>query len=139
MLPAFWKLLDAMDPFEILCNRIVWSFLIVAAMAKLTGRYKAVCDLLKDRKKLIAVMLASFFVTVNWLVYIIAVNSGRIVEASLGYYINPLLSFFLGTAVLREKAGKLKIIAVFFAGAGVVFYAAGMGSVPCRGNSPAGV
>ena len=130
VLPAYWKLLSDVSPYEILAHRIVWSFVFVTAVILLTGRTGEVKKILRNKKTLTAVVAASFFVTVNWLVYIWAVNTGRIVEASLGYYINPILTFFLGAVVLKERPDRLKIWAIASAGCGVLAFSLGLGRIP---------
>ena len=103
ILPVYWKLLSRVSAAETLSHRIIWSFLFTAGFLFFTGRGKSLHILCRDRRRMPFIALGAFFVSVNWLVYIWAVNHSRIVEASLGYYINPLISFLIGVLVYTLK------------------------------------
>lgn len=130
VLPMYWKALDELPAMEILAHRILWSFVFVAALLMLSRRWHATKALLSDRKKLLAVMACGVLVSGNWLIYIWAVNSDQIVEASLGYYINPLISIFLGMVVLRERLSFWQLVSLLLAAVGVIALTFQYGSVP---------
>lgn len=103
LLPLYWKLLVQVPAMEILAYRIVWSFLFVLAILALYGRWNDLKKTVSDRKKRRFIFLGGGLISANWFTYIWAVNNNHVVETSLGYYINPLLSVALGTLILKEK------------------------------------
>ncbi len=134
ILPLFWKLVDDVPAGEILAHRIVWSLvfmlLILAALLKVPSFTLELKGLLKNRKRLIGISLASIFISINWGLYIWAVNSDRVIEASLGYYINPLVSILLAVIVLKEKLSGLQTLSIILAGAGVLVLTFSFGTFP---------
>jgi len=129
-LPVYWKLLSHIPAAETLSHRIIWSFLFTAGFLFFTGRGQSLHALFRDRRRMGLIALGAFFVSINWLVYIWAVNHSRIVEASLGYYINPLISFLIGVIVLGEAADRLKRLSIVLALGGVALIAVGSGRPP---------
>ncbi|HDS02857.1 MAG TPA: EamA family transporter RarD [Firmicutes bacterium] len=129
-LPVYWKLLKTVSPYEILAHRIVWSFLFSLGLLIAVKRKKVINEIIHSPVKMRLISASAFFVSLNWLVYIWAVNHDRIVEASLGYYINPLISFLLGVIVLGEKVNKAKGCAIVLAFTGVGVMALGQGRPP---------
>ncbi len=133
-MPIYWKLLDHVASGEILSGRVIWSF-VFTLMLVLIGRKFSVLredlkNLWKDKKSFWSLVLASYLVTGNWFLYIFAVNEGYIVQASLGYYINPLLSVLLGIIFLKEKLSLAQKISVLIAATGVVLLTISYGVVP---------
>lgn len=128
--PLYWKQLSSVEPFQILAHRIVWAAIFCFALMASKGRLAEILELVRNRKKFLTVILASAMVTANWGIYIWAVNSGRVMESALGYYINPLLSVAFGALFFREKADAWTKIAVAVAAAGILGAAAVYGSVP---------
>ncbi|SEN89203.1 chloramphenicol-sensitive protein RarD [Amphibacillus marinus] len=124
-LPLFWRAVGSISPGAILSHRIVWSFVFMILLIVLTGNAKGFIKesqlIFRDGKKTAALLFASLVITGNWLLFIWAVNSNYVVQASLGYYINPLISILLGVFVLKESLTKVEITSVFLAGFGVVF------------------
>ena len=92
LLPLYWKLLRALPPDRIIAHRIAWSFIFVLLLLLLTRELPRLREALRKPRELFYLGLAAIFVSVNWFIYIYAVNSGQIVASSLGYYINPLVS-----------------------------------------------
>src|SRR5690606_14056017 len=93
--PLYWKLLDDVPPLEILAHRILWSFIFVLIIASILKRKQLKHFFqveMSEKKTWIGLILASLLISINWLTYIFAVNTDHIIEASLGYYINPLIS-----------------------------------------------
>jgi chloramphenicol-sensitive protein RarD len=130
LLPGYWKMLKSVPSDEIVFHRIIWTFVISITLVFFTGRSESLKKILKDRRLRIIVLLSSLTIVVNWLIYVFAVNTGQIVEASLGYFINPLVSILLGMIVLRERLTWMQIAALILAAAAVIFMAADLGSFP---------
>ena len=129
ILPFYWKWLGSVPAAEILSHRIVWSaFLLLVLAAALQRRQLAVA--IRDRRALLIAAAAGFLVGGNWYVYTWAVNADRLVEASLGYYINPLVSVLLGVVVLRERLSRLQAVAVGLAAVGVLVLTVSYGRFP---------
>lgn len=130
LLPGYWKMLKAVPSDEIVFHRIIWTFIISIVLVFLTGRREALMNILRNRKLRIIVFFSSLTIVSNWLIYVYAVNTGRIVEASLGYFINPLVSILLGMIVLREKLTRIQITALILAACAVLYMSADLGSFP---------
>lgn len=124
VLPIYWKAVNSVPALEILAHRVIWSFVFLAVLLAATGKLAAtrreVAAIAADRSRLAGVVAAALLVTFNWLVYIWAVNASRIVETSLGYYINPLVSVLLGIVFLGERLSSWQKAAVALAAAGVL-------------------
>ncbi|WP_299983902.1 EamA family transporter RarD [Desulfobacula sp.] len=120
-LPAYWKQMQEVGAFEILCHRIVWSCIFLTVIISLQKRWGEVGSIVKTPAKLKGLILSGFLIGLNWFVYIWAVNSGRVVETSLGYYINPMINVLIGYLLLGETFSRLQCIAVLFALAGVIY------------------
>lgn len=101
--PLYWPLLEPAGAVEILAHRVLWSALTMAAVVLLLGRTRQVRALVADRGRLTLLAVAAAVITVNWGGYIWGVNNGRVVEASLGYFINPLVTVLMGVLVLGER------------------------------------
>jgi chloramphenicol-sensitive protein RarD len=102
LLPIYWKLLAHVPTSQLLCHRIVWSFVVLGVFLSLRRRLGRLRHNLTPSVWR-TYILASLLIGVNWFVYVWSVNAGFIVETSLGYFINPLLSVLLGVAFLRER------------------------------------
>lgn len=134
ILPIYWKMIHHVTAFEILAHRIVWSLVFMMGMLIITrgmGDFIKDCrQLVTNRRQLFGVVMAALLISVNWCTYIWSVNENRIVEASLGYYINPLVNVMLGVLVLKEKLSKLQILSFSMAGIGVLIMTVNFGSIP---------
>jgi chloramphenicol-sensitive protein RarD len=134
VLPLYWKLLDKIPPEEILAHRVFWSFvfmIILLAVGRRMGEsLRELKKLMKSPKSFFSLAVASLLISTNWFVYIWAVNHGHVIETSLGYYINPLVSILLGIAVLKEKLNSWQIISVILAAFGVLFLTVQYGKFP---------
>ena len=128
LFPLFWPLLEPASAPEILSHRIIWSFVVMALVVSVRRRWGVLGAL--PRRTWLQVLAAATFIAVNWGVYIYAVNNGHVVDAALGYYINPLVSIALAVLVLRERMRPLQWVAVAIAGIAVVVIATGAGRVP---------
>ena len=118
LFPLYWPLLEPAAAVEILAHRIVWSLVLIAALLALTAGFSWLRDLGRRRAALLS--LAAVLVTINWGTYIYGVNSEHVVETSLGYFINPLVTVGLAVAVLGERLTRLQGLAVAIAAAAVV-------------------
>ncbi len=130
ILPIYWKAMKQIPAGDILAHRIFWSFLFLAAIISGLRKWDEFRHAFTSVRSILAVSLASILISTNWLVYIWAVNSNHIVEASLGYYINPLLTIMLGMIVLRERADFWQFVSIALAFVGVGFLTYQYGRVP---------
>lgn len=130
VLPAYWKLLQGVPAYEILCHRMVWSLVLTLALVVLLGRREVFQRAVRDRKNLMTFTATALLLAINWLLYIWAVNAGFIVEASLGYFINPLISVLFGMVFFREKMRPLQGLAIFLAVLGVLYLTVYYGQFP---------
>jgi chloramphenicol-sensitive protein RarD len=128
--PLYFKYIDYIPAPEILMHRIIWSFALLLLMVLIGGQVGEVKKVLKMPKQLSVLACTSVLVGFNWLIFIWAVNDGRLLEASLGYFINPLLNVALGMIFLRERLPKLQLFAVGLATFGVVIQLVVYGSIP---------
>ncbi|WP_420805573.1 EamA family transporter RarD [Pontibacillus yanchengensis] len=124
VLPLYWKQVQKVPAGEILAHRIVWSFLFMMAIVFITknGRalFQEAIQLIGQKKRLIGITLASITISINWLTYIWAVNANHVVEVSLGYYINPLVSILLGMIILKERLTPWQVVSFLLATIGVL-------------------
>jgi chloramphenicol-sensitive protein RarD len=133
-LPLYWKLLDNVPSAEILAHRILWSFIFVVMILMVVKKGRLFITECKhvftNKKALFGVTASAVLISCNWFVYIWAVNHNHIIEASLGYYINPLVSVLLATLVLKEKLSYWQVIAFVLAGIGVLILTVQYGQFP---------
>jgi len=129
LFPIFWKLITGVPAVNVLAHRIVWSFVILFTWVFFTNRPTFI-SYVKQPKLLLKLGLAGFVVSANWGIYIYAVASNHIVEAGLGYYINPLINVFLGYIFLKERLATMQKIAVVLALIGVVYFTISYGQFP---------
>lgn len=119
LLPLYWQLLSHVPSVLVLCCRIIFSLVFTGAVILLTHRAEEFRLLLKDRRTMLKMTAAALLITVNWGTFIYAVSSGHTLDASLGYYMNPLVVFAMSMIIFKEKASKLQIAAICVAAAGV--------------------
>ncbi|WP_122433359.1 EamA family transporter RarD [Pseudomonas viridiflava] len=130
LFPIYFKAIAAVPAIEIIIHRVLWSALfgsIVLMFWKHPGWWR---ELLDNPKRLAVLALSGSLIAANWIVYVWAVNNGRMVEASLGYYINPLVNVLLGMVLLGERLRRLQWLAVGFAAAGVAQQVWQVGNLP---------
>ncbi|MEF1289240.1 EamA family transporter RarD, partial [Vibrio sp. M260118] len=128
--PIYFKALTDVSPLEILSHRVVWSFFLLAALLHFGRRWRNVRDVMKSKQKLFYLITTAILVGANWLIFIWAVNSDHMLDASLGYYINPLINVLLGMLFLGERLRKLQWFAVALAACGVLVQLFVFGSIP---------
>lgn len=130
ILPIYWSWLKEIPSGEILAHRIIWSFLFVLCLWIVSKRMGQVKTVFSSPKQLLTVFLSGLLISANWFIYIWAVNHGHVIESSLGYYINPLLSISLGMMVLREKLTIWQMVSVMVAAMGVLVITVEFGKIP---------
>ncbi len=130
LLPIYWKQLDGVPSFEVLCHRMVWSLVLTGGLILLFGRGRRLLKELKDIKHVKYFFVSSVLLGGNWLLYIWAVNSNYIIETSLGYFINPLINVLLGCLIFGERLRRAQVGALFFAFVGVLYLTIYYGQFP---------
>jgi chloramphenicol-sensitive protein RarD len=128
--PLFWKPISHIAAPQILAHRVLWSIPVVLLLITLRGQWPEVRAVFSDRRTVAALVLSATLVGINWGIFIWAMAADRILEASLGYYINPLVSVFLGFALLRERLRVGQWIAVGLAATAVAILTVRFGSPP---------
>jgi chloramphenicol-sensitive protein RarD len=127
--PIYWKLLHNVPALELIGHRIVWSSLLLIVVILITGQW-SVFRATFNWRTIGIYLIASLLIGINWLTYVWAVNAGHIVETSLGYFINPLLSVLLGLIVLRERLRPAQWLPVGIACIGVAYLTIQFGQLP---------
>lgn len=130
LFPLYLKQLSLADPAEIVAHRIVWSVPFGAFILTLRAQWRETLAALKAPRVVALLALAAVLIAANWLVYVWAVANDRVLQASLGYYINPLIFIATGVLILKERLTRLQIAAVGLAGAGVLALSLGAGVIP---------
>ena len=130
LFPLYWPLLAPSNALEVLAHRILWSLVVVVVLLGLTRRTAQVRAIAGDRRRLVQLALAAVFVAVNWGTYIYGVSSGQVVETSLGYFVNPIVTVLLGVVVLGERLRPAQWTALGAAFVAVVVLTVENGSPP---------
>jgi chloramphenicol-sensitive protein RarD len=128
--PFYWKIFKEIPPLELVAQRTVWTMIFYFLIVVFQGRMQELHKVLTSRKALGIYLLSSLLIASNWLIYIYAINSNQIIQTSLGYYINPLLSFVLGVVFLKERLRMFQWVSVLLAAAGVAVMTFRFGQVP---------
>ncbi|KEQ17938.1 EamA family transporter RarD [Endozoicomonas numazuensis] len=128
--PIYFKALEHVPPLEILGHRVFWSVFLLLALLKITEQLPQLKQIFSSIRLSGALTLSAILVATNWLIFIWGVTNDRILETSLGYYINPLFNVLLGYLLLNEKLTPLKLIAVLLAAIAVIFQILALGIVP---------
>ncbi|MBG0757178.1 EamA family transporter RarD [Vibrio cidicii] len=128
--PIYFKSISSVSALEILSHRVVWSFFLLAALLHFGRNWRAVSAVITNKSKMLYLVSTAILVGVNWLIFIWAVNANHMLDASLGYYINPLFNVLLGMIFLGERLRKLQWFAVALAACGVLVQLVMFGSVP---------
>lgn len=128
--PLFFPLLAPAGTIEILAQRMAWSLIVVLVLLRFGHGFAGIRAILHDRRRLLMLTAAAVLISINWGVYIYAVNSKHVVESSLGYFINPLVTILLGVVVLRERLRRLQWVAVSIGAVAVVVITVDYGRLP---------
>jgi chloramphenicol-sensitive protein RarD len=130
LFPLYWGFLEPATPAEVLAARVVFSLASLALLVTAVRQWGTVRAVLADHRRLMILAVAAVVVSVNWGVFIWSVDNGHVVDASLGYFINPLVSIALGVVVLRERLRRLQWLAVAIAAAAVLYATVSLGRLP---------
>lgn len=130
LLPLYWHILEDLDSVFILCNRIIWSAVFTIAILLITKKFSEVKAVFRDKKKMRFMIPAAITITINWGVYIWAVNAGHLLDSSLGYYMNPLVVFAIGIALFHETSSVLDWVSLALATVGVLIATIAYGAFP---------
>jgi len=130
LLPIYWKCLRYVPATQVLCHRILWSFITLFVIILISRQWRTFREAIANLRVLRAYAVAAVLISINWLTYIWAVNAGFIVETSLGYFINPLLNVLLGVVFFRERLRPWQWAAIALATTGVVYLTFAYGSLP---------
>lgn len=130
VLPVYWKLLQQVPAHEILCHRMSWSLLFTIGLIFLLKRSRSLLENLRDKESVKISIVAAVLLGGNWLLYIWAVNAGHVIEASLGYFTNPLISVLFGVIFLKENMRRAQAGALLIAAVGVLYLTIYYGKFP---------
>jgi chloramphenicol-sensitive protein RarD len=119
--PLYWKMLERMPALQTVSHRIVWSCGVLLVLMIASGRWSAFRSAVRSRRAIALYAAAALVISINWFVYIWAVNAGFVVQTALGYFINPLVSVLLGVVLLRERLRRVQWIAIGLASTGVIY------------------
>ncbi len=103
LFPIYWKIFDDISAWDLFAHRLLWSFITLSLIMLFRKKLRLVKDIWADPKKRIMLVISALLISSNWLLYIYAINVGRILEASMGYFLNPLINVFMGWIILKEK------------------------------------
>ena len=130
LIPLYFKAVAGVAPVEVLAHRALWSFAVLAVVVAVMGRWSELGRELRSSKLLLMLGLSTLFIAANWLVFIYAVVSGQVLQASLGYFINPLVNVLLGVVFLRERLRPYQASSIMLALVGVLVLAGFVGEAP---------
>src|SRR3954462_4694506 len=130
LIPIYWKLLSNIAAIEILAHRFVWTTAFLVGLLSWQRRWAELREAARSRRALFYCLASGLAISVNWFCFIWAVNIGRVLETSLGYFMTPLMNVLLGATFLREKLTRLQFISVLLALAGVLNLTFGYGRFP---------
>ncbi len=130
LIPIYFKLVSSVSPLEILAHRIIWSVFFLYILVISTKQMSLVKNIFRDTKKLKILFVTAILVSTNWLIFIWAISNNKITEASLGYYINPIVNVILGIIFFSEKPTKLQKIAILLATLAILNELVSFGSIP---------
>jgi chloramphenicol-sensitive protein RarD len=128
--PIYWKALSGISSLQLICHRIVWSFLLLLILIARSQEFRAMWQAAQSPRVVIIYAVAGMAIASNWLLYVWAVGANQIVQISLGYFINPLLSVVLGMIVFHERLRPLQWVSVALAAAGVAYLTVALDSLP---------
>lgn len=128
--PVYFKYLSNISPFEILANRILWSFIFVFFVLLFYKKLGSLKRYLLDKKLFFKLSICGILVSLNWGIYVYAITINRVLDASLGQFINPLMYMFLGIVFFKEKPSKLEFTAIFLGFLAIMIQVIELGSFP---------
>ncbi|MBJ2138058.1 EamA family transporter RarD [Paraglaciecola chathamensis] len=128
--PMYFKLIGQAPAMEILMHRIIWSVLVLVLLVAVTGKINKVKQAILNPKVMQILLISGLLLAANWFIFIWAINNNHLLDASLGYYINPLLNVFLGRLFLGERLRRMQKVAVGLALSGVAYFIVSYGQLP---------
>lgn len=128
--PVYFKAFGSVPPLQIVSHRIVWSVVFLLLLSFRPGRWNDIRHAMTDRRSLLILITTAILIATNWLVFIIAIEHGQVLQSSLGYFITPFVSVLLGLMFLKERLRRLQLVALFLAAAGVITLTVRHGSIP---------
>lgn len=128
--PVFFKAIQSIPPLQVVSHRIVWSLLFLLFLSSCGGKWEGIKKALKDRRSSLLLASTAILIAINWLVFIVVVAQGRVLQSSLGYFVTPFVSVILGMVFLKEQLSKLQLKSLFLAAIGVIILAISYGSIP---------
>lgn len=128
--PIYWKVLRNIPAFEIIMHRVIWSFLFLIIILVFQRHLNELITALKNRRTFLILFPTTILLGFNWFIYIWAVNNEHILQASLGYFINPLINVLLGMVFLKERLRPLQAVSLVLAGIGVLYLTFHYGAFP---------
>src|SRR6478735_475637 len=130
IIPGYWKLFITISASEILAHRFVWTTGFLVGLLSWQRRWPEVREAIRSRRALLYCLASGFAISINWFMFIWAVNAGRVIETSLGYFMTPLVNVLFGATFLRERLTRWQFISVLLALAGVLNLTFGYGRFP---------
>jgi chloramphenicol-sensitive protein RarD len=130
ILPIYWHYMEQVPALQILAHRFVWSFVFVAIIITIRKQWHLIKEVLLNKKTLLFVLAGSIFMSFNWFIYIWSVTNNHVIEASLGYYINPLISIAFGMLFLKERLNRWQTVALSLAFTSVIILSINYGQIP---------
>ena len=128
--PVYWKQLNHIPSLDVTCFRMIWTFVLLSGVHLVRHSWQEIADLLRDRRQRYLQITAAGLLSTNWLVFVWAIGDGQVVEASLGYFMNPLINVLLGYLFLGEKFRSSQKMSIGLALAGVLVLTIAVGSIP---------
>lgn len=130
MLSIFWSLLSEVNSLYILAQRIFWSMIFMGGFILVTGKLEEVKQVFRNKETFRLCLISGILVTINWGVYIVAVSNGHVLDASMGYFIEPIVVALIGVLVFKERLSKFEIMTFILAAVGVLYLIIASGTVP---------
>src|SRR3954466_3786938 len=130
LIPVYWKLLSALPAYEILAHRFVWTTVFLSGLLSWQRRWPELREAARSRRALLYCLASGIAISVNWFFFIWAVNVGRVIETSLGYFMTPLVNVLFGAVFLRERLTRWQFVSVILALVGVLNLTFGYGRFP---------
>lgn len=130
LFPIYWKWLQEVPAWQLVCHRIVWTCLMLSCVIALSGQWQAFTAAVRMPGAIRIYLLAAVLMSINWLVFMLAVNSENVTQTGLGYYISPLVSVLVGVVILHERLRPAQWLSVALAAAGVAVLTLAHGSLP---------
>jgi len=130
LFPIYWKFFGLVSPLEIISHRVVWSLVFLSGLIFFLKLGPELQEVLRKPGRLAALFGTAALLTMNWAIFIYGVSSSQVVQTSLGYFINPLVSVLLGFLILKERLNRAQVVACLLAAAGVVWYGWQLGHLP---------